>query len=123
VVASFPYSSDAYRVLVGPYHGDGAPKRGPRPGCLILLPPPRGPRALRDEPHGHRAARFKADAEGYPVSNRYVLWKAVASRPVGTSSVTWEGDSRKSAVGVSPERLEYLLDLEIWTTRESSRRS
>src|SRR5215204_2288129 len=31
-VASFPFSSDAYRVLVGPYHGGGAPKRGPRPG-------------------------------------------------------------------------------------------
>ena len=45
MVASFPYSSDAYRVLVGPYHGDGAPKRGPRPGCLILLPLPRGPRS------------------------------------------------------------------------------
>jgi hypothetical protein len=47
VVVSFPYSSDAYRVLVGPYHGDGAPKRGPRPGCLILLPPPRGPRTSK----------------------------------------------------------------------------
>jgi hypothetical protein len=30
-VASFPYSSDAYRVLVGPYHGGGAPKRGSPP--------------------------------------------------------------------------------------------
>ena len=49
MVASFPYSSDAYRVLVGPYHGDGAPKRGTRPGYLILLPPPRGPRG-RDGP-------------------------------------------------------------------------
>jgi hypothetical protein len=53
MVASFPYTSDAYRVLVGPYHGEGAPKRGPRPGCLILLPPSRGPRALRDEPQVH----------------------------------------------------------------------
>jgi hypothetical protein len=35
VVASFPYSTDAYRVLVGPYHGDGAPKRGTRPCVLV----------------------------------------------------------------------------------------
>jgi hypothetical protein len=26
-VVSFPCSSDTYRVLVGPYHGGGAPKR------------------------------------------------------------------------------------------------
>ena len=40
MVASFPYSSDAYRVLVAPYHGDGAPKRGPGPvasSCYRLL--------------------------------------------------------------------------------------
>jgi hypothetical protein len=54
VVVSFPYSSDAYRVSVGPYHGDGAPKRGPWPGCLILLPPPR---ALRNESQFHPAFR------------------------------------------------------------------
>src|SRR5215212_5055563 len=38
-VASFPCSSNAYRVLVSPYHGGGAPKRGPRPGCFISPPP------------------------------------------------------------------------------------
>jgi hypothetical protein len=32
VVASFPCSSDAYHVLVGPYHGAGSPNEGPRPG-------------------------------------------------------------------------------------------
>jgi hypothetical protein len=56
-VASFPCSSDAYRVLVGPYHGDGAPKRGSRPCCLILLPPPRGPRGT---PMGTPAGRVES---------------------------------------------------------------
>ena len=66
MVASFPYSSDAYRVLVGPYHGDGAPKRGPRPGCLILLPPPREPRGW-----GHNARMHRISSSGIMHA---VLW-------------------------------------------------
>jgi hypothetical protein len=52
-VASFPCSSDAYRVLVGPYHGGKAPKRGPRPGRLILLPLLAG---LATHPSAHQSA-------------------------------------------------------------------
>ena len=116
MVVSFPYSSDAYRVLVGPYHGDGAPKRGPRTGCLILLPPPRGPRDYAMSRTSISPLEPRCTLKG----NSSVVAIGVDRRSVGSgNSVRWRlplhhkstGALRVSSVHLTVEEIRALPNI------------
>jgi hypothetical protein len=103
-VTSFPCSRDAYRVLVGPYHEDEAPKRGPRPGCLILLSPPRGSRS------------YPAICISIPPSLATLMRKSsvvviigVGRRSVGRDNSTRRRHPRRTAEGVFREVRPYVI--------------